>query len=90
MYITPFLPEAITFIFIDSLRNSSLGEVFKNVKEPSTQTTLRFYMPKIEHAEDSQKYLNHPDSCHEAGYDAFMSGAIFVKIAHSMAALNYM
>jgi hypothetical protein len=59
--------------------------------EKTTQKFAFSFMPMISHSkEESNKYSNHQGSCHEAGYDAFMSGAVFIKIAHIMAGLNYL
>ena len=46
-------------------------------------------MPLVKHSEETLKYVNN-ESAHEAGYDAFMSGVIFVRMAHLMAGLTFL
>ena len=75
------------------LRDTSLGELYKNIF-PGIGKQLhrsRFvHLPQIIHAQDNEKYLNAPDLSHEAGFDAFMSGTVFIYLAHTMAGLNYL
>ena len=77
----------------DMLRDTSLGELYKNIF-PGIGKQLhrsRFvHLPQIIHAQDNEKYLNSPDLSHEAGFDAFMSGTVFIYLAHTMAGLNYL
>ena len=77
----------------DILRDTSLGELYKNIF-PGIGKQLhrsRFvHLPQIIHAQDNEKYLNSPDLSHEAGFDAFMSGTVFIYLAHTMAGLNYL
>ena len=77
--------------FLDTLWTTSLSELYKNVLLGKDMHRSRFFhMPKIFHAQDSDKYLNNPDLSHEAGFDAFMSGSVFITLAHIMAGLNYL
>ena len=46
-------------------------------------------MPTVKHSEKTLKYVDN-ESAHEAGYDAFMSGVIFVRMAHLMAGLTFL
>ena len=86
--------EGLFFSFsdlIDNLRSTSLSDLYKNIMCRKDMHRSRFFhMPKIRHAQDSDKYLISPDFAHEAGFDAFMCGSVFISLAHIMAGLNYL
>ena len=46
-------------------------------------------MPSVKQSEKTPKYTNQANA-HEAGYDAFMSGFIFVRMAHLMTGLTFL
>ena len=46
-------------------------------------------MPRIAHAEGSERYSREAVP-HEAGYDAFMAGFCFVRLAHLASSLGYL
>ena len=48
------------------------------------------YTPMVKHSDVTPKYKDSDNFSHEAGFDAFMSGAIFIKIAHIMAGVEYL
>eukprot|EP01135_Chromosphaera_perkinsii_P002983 Nk52_evm5s232 gene=Nk52_evmTU5s232 len=53
---------------------TSLGQVAERVlKTP-------FATPKVIHAEDFDRYSETSDMCHEAGYDAYITGVSFVRL----------
>lgn len=69
------------------LVSSNLKSLFDSLNKNST--TELMYSPKICHAEGFEKYIEQ-DFCHEAGYDGYMTGYIFIKLAHISASLNYL
>ena len=73
------------------MRNTSLNELYKNLRNPASIMPAFMYMPILRHSKMSLKYANNEERfCHEAGFDAYMSGAIFVKIAHLHASIEYL
>ena len=68
---------------------TSLHELYKNVTNDSTSTWIGFYMPVVKHSELTPKYVEN-GTAHEAGYDAFMSGVVFVRLAQIMASFTFL
>ena len=83
------------YIFVLSIWRIFLGKRFKIlILRPLRLWHFRvliwwFQMPLVKHSEETLKYVNN-ESAHEAGYDAFMSGVIFVRMAHLMAGLTFL
>ena len=46
-------------------------------------------MPSVKHSDLTPKYVT-KGTAHEAGYDAFMSGVVFVRLAQIMASFTFL
>jgi hypothetical protein len=68
------------------LLSTKLSTLFNSLKE---ETGDLMYAPIITHAEGFERYRE-TALCHEAGYDAYMTGYAFIKSAHISASLNYL
>ena len=78
------------FFLLDNLRNTSLKELYDKFVHAKRNRSAFFYTPLITHCLDTPKYIENTDFSHEAGFDAFMSGCIFITIAHIMAGIHYL
>jgi len=80
--------EKINRHFESAFQSSNLSQLYAVLSRPNTGYHLLF-SPRIVHAEGFGQYeIN--DVPHEAGYDAFLAGFCFVKIAHLAATLSYL
>ena len=65
--------------FSDNLRNTSLSQLYLKILKSKPNRGAFMYTPLVKHSEMTPKYSKETgDFCHEAGFDAVMSGAIFV------------
>ena len=77
--------------FADNLRNTSLNQLYLKILKSKPNRGAFMYTPLVKHSEMTPKYSKeNGDFCHEAGFDAVMSGAIFIRIAHLMAGVEYL
>jgi len=77
--------------FADNLRNTSLNHLYLKILKSKPNRGAFMYTPLVKHSEMTPKYSKeNGDFCHEAGFDAVMSGAIFIRIAHLMAGVEYL
>ena len=77
--------------FSDNLRNTSLNQLYLKILKSKPNRGAFMYTPLVKHSEMTPKYSKeNGDFCHEAGFDAVMSGAIFIRIAHLMAGVEYL
>ena len=77
--------------FADNLRNTSLNQLYIKILKSKPNRGAFMYTPLVKHSEMTPKYSKeNGDFCHEAGFDAVMSGAIFIRIAHLMAGVEYL
>jgi len=81
--------NCINLTVSDNLRNTSLNELYNNILKSKPVSGVFMYTPVITHSNLTPKYMKE-DFCHEAGFDAVMSGAIFIRIAHLMAGMEYL
>ena len=72
------------------MRNTSLNELYKQILKSKPNRAVFMYTPMVKHSDVTPKYKDSDNFSHEAGFDAFMSGAIFIKIAHIMAGVEYL
>ena len=85
-----FEDSGLDLDFPDLFRETSLSSLFQNTKKVRNIRAATFmYLPLIKHSELTPKYAQeNADFSHEAGFDAFMSGCIFLQIAHLMAGME--
>ncbi|XP_064619923.1 poly(A)-specific ribonuclease PNLDC1-like [Lineus longissimus] len=68
------------FLETGLLEDTGLAALFKTLV--SQRTATRFlYCPSIAHADGMDRYKN-LEKPHEAGYDAFMTGGVFLQLCH--------
>jgi len=72
---------------VDFFECTSLGELY-DVLSSSSAMYYKLYTPQIKHAEGFDKYVNGGGAVHEAGYDAYLTGYIFLRLAHLAATKN--
>ena len=74
----------------ETLRQTSLGELFEKILKAKPGSFS--YTPRISHSKLTPKYDagKNEDFAHEAGFDAFMSGFVFVRLSHVMAGLDFL
>ena len=61
------------------LLSTKLSTLFNSLKEENMRTVDLMYAPVITHADGFERYRNN-ELCHEAGYDAYMTGYVSTKI----------
>ena len=61
------------------LLSTKLSTLFNNLKEENMRTVDLMYAPIITHAEGFERYRK-TALCHEAGYDAYMTGYVSSKL----------
>lgn len=66
------------------LENSSLGMLYQALSSPAGQQFV-IDAPSVVHASESYKDNSRP---HEAGYDAYMSGFVFLRLSHILTFFN--
>lgn len=75
----------------DDLRLTSLSELYQQLKNVKNKKKAFMYTPQIRHSLKTKKYSDgDEDFCHEAGFDAFMSGVVFIQLAHVLSGIEFL
>jgi poly(A)-specific ribonuclease len=60
-----------------------------NIHQKITENQEQFKHPRVEHAEGFDRYLDHSgDYHHEAGFDAFLVGDVFLRLIYHLEKLD--
>jgi len=74
---------------VDFFDCTSLGDLY-DVLSSSSAIFYKLYTPQISHADGFDKYTDSGSHAHvhEAGYDAYLTGYVFLRLAHLAATKN--